>query len=55
MMPNGSTRSKAQRLRELLTGRTRAIPGACNALTAMQIERAGFDRVRHGRSGENTE
>ena len=45
MVPNGSTRSKAQRLRELLTGRTRAIPGACNTLTAMQIERAGFDIV----------
>ena len=45
MMRNYSTPSKAQRLRELLAGRTVAIPGACNALTAMQIERAGFEIV----------
>ena len=45
MMRNHSTPSKAQRLRELLAGRTVAIPGACNALTAMQIERAGFEIV----------
>ena len=45
MMRNHVTPSKAQRLRELLAGRTVAIPGACNALTAMQIERAGFEIV----------
>ena len=45
MMRNHSTPSKAQRLRELLAGRTVAIPGACNALTAMQIEHAGFEIV----------
>ena len=44
-MRNHVTPSKAQRLRELLAGRTVAIPGACNALTAMQIERAGFEIV----------
>lgn len=45
MTSNHSTPSKTQRLRELLAGRTVAIPGACNALTAMQIERAGFEVV----------
>lgn len=37
------TQSKARRLRELLSGRTLAIPGAFNALTAMEIERAGYE------------
>lgn len=45
MIRSHSTASKAQRLRELLADRTVAIPGACNALTAMQIERAGFEIV----------
>jgi len=40
-----STGGKGRRLREVLATRTVAIPGACNALTAMQIERAGFDAV----------
>jgi methylisocitrate lyase len=34
--------SKAHRLRELLDRQTIVLPGAFNALTAMQIERAGF-------------
>lgn len=34
---------KTARLRELLTTRTLAIPGAFNALVAMQIERAGYE------------
>lgn len=34
--------SKARRLRELLDRQTLVLPGAFNALTAMQIERAGF-------------
>jgi methylisocitrate lyase len=37
--------TKASRLRELLSTRTLAIPGAFNALIAMQIERAGFEIV----------
>jgi methylisocitrate lyase len=37
--------TKASRLRELLTTRTLAIPGAFNALVAMQIERAGYEVV----------
>ena len=37
--------NKGQRLREVLASRTVAIPGACNALTALQIERAGFEAV----------
>lgn len=37
--------SKARRLRELLAQRTVVLPGAFNALTAMQIERAGFEAV----------
>jgi methylisocitrate lyase len=43
--PERSTLSKGQRLRELLTTRTVAIPGAFNALTALQIERAGYEIV----------
>ena len=45
MTSNHSTISKARRLRELLAARTLAIPGACNALTAIQIERAGYEVV----------
>ncbi|OQW32932.1 MAG: methylisocitrate lyase [Nitrospira sp. SG-bin1] len=37
--------TKASRLRELLSTRTLAIPGAFNALVAMQIEKAGFEVV----------
>ncbi|MGH7256593.1 MAG: isocitrate lyase/PEP mutase family protein, partial [Nitrospirales bacterium] len=42
---NLSGLSKAARLRRLLAARTLAVPGAFNALTAMQIERAGFEAV----------
>lgn len=45
MTSNRSTITKGQRLRELLERRTLAIPGAFNALTAMQIERAGFEAL----------
>ena len=38
-------RHQGQRLRELLATGTIAIPGAFNALTAIQIERAGFDAL----------
>src|SRR2546421_12283152 len=34
--------SKARRLREQLAQQTVVLPGAFNALTALQIERAGF-------------
>jgi len=37
------TPSKPRRLRELIAQGTVVLPGAFNALTAMQIERAGFD------------
>lgn len=37
--------SKAARLRELLAKKTVAIPGAFNALTALQIERAGYEAL----------
>src|SRR5437899_6664004 len=37
------TASKPRRLRELIAQGTVVLPGAFNALTAMQIERAGFD------------
>ena len=37
--------TKPRRLRELLAHRMVVMPGAFNALTAMQIERAGFDAV----------
>ena len=37
--------SKARRLRELLEKQTVVLPGAFNALTAMQIERAGFQAL----------
>lgn len=42
MTTERSTVSKGQRLRELLATGTIAMPGAFNALTALQIERAGF-------------
>jgi methylisocitrate lyase len=37
--------SKARRLRDLLAKQTIPLPGAFNALTAKQIERAGFDAL----------
>ena len=37
--------TKTARLRELLSSHTVAIPGAFNALTAMQVERAGYEAV----------
>ena len=45
MTTERSTVIKGQRLRELLATGTIAIPGAFNALTAIQIERAGFDAL----------
>src|SRR5690348_7278896 len=36
---------KPRRFRELLATRTVVLPGAFNALSAMQIERAGFEAV----------
>ncbi len=45
MTTERSTISKGQRLRELLATSTIAMPGAFNALTALQIERAGFDAL----------
>jgi methylisocitrate lyase len=39
------SRTKARRLRELIETRTVVLPGAFNALTAMQIEQAGFSGV----------
>src|SRR5438093_6043903 len=39
------TASKPCRLREMIAQGTVVLPGAYNALTAMQIERAGFDGV----------
>jgi len=40
---DSATQTKTSRLRELLSTRTLAIPGAFNALVAMQIERAGYE------------
>jgi len=40
-----ATTSKPRRLRELIAQGTVVLPGAFNVLTAMQIERAGFDAV----------
>ncbi|MGC3976219.1 MAG: methylisocitrate lyase [Nitrospira sp.] len=45
MMRDHSNGDKGQRLQAALAGRTVAIPGASNALTAVQIERAGFEAV----------
>ncbi|HJT22821.1 MAG TPA: methylisocitrate lyase [Nitrospira sp.] len=39
------TQTKTSRLRELLRSKTIGIPGAFNALIAMQIERAGYEVV----------
>jgi methylisocitrate lyase len=44
-MAKARTLSKAGRLRDVLAGKTIAIPGAFNGLTAMQIERAGYDAL----------
>lgn len=43
MDKDSKTQTKTSRLREILGTRTLAIPGAFNALVAMQIERAGFE------------
>lgn len=45
MDKDSKTQTKTSHLRELLTTRTLAIPGAFNALIAMQIERAGYEIV----------
>lgn len=45
MDKDSTTQTKTSRLRELLATRTLAIPGAFNALIAMQIERAGYEIV----------
>lgn len=45
MTPDHAPTSQARRLRELLATGAHAIPGAFNALTAMQIERAGYEIV----------
>ena len=37
--------TKTRRLRELIDQQTLVLPGAFNALTAIQIERAGFSAV----------
>lgn len=42
---DGEAGTKAARLRALLGRRTVAVPGAFNALVAMQIERAGYEAV----------
>jgi methylisocitrate lyase len=42
---NGHRQSQPRRLRELIAQGTVVLPGAFNALTAMQIERAGFEAV----------
>ena len=44
-MMDQPTQSKVRRLRELLDTQTIVLPGAFNALTAMQIERAGFEAL----------
>ena len=45
MDKDSKTQTKISRLRELLATHTLAIPGAFNALVAMQIERAGYEVV----------
>jgi len=45
MDKDSKTPTKTSRLRELLATRTLTIPGAFNALVAMQIERAGYEVV----------
>ncbi len=44
-MTRDKLQTKPQRLRELIEKHTIVLPGAFNALTAMQIERAGFSAV----------
>jgi len=44
-MPRSQTLSKTGRLRDLLAAKTIAIPGAFNALAAIQVERAGYEAV----------
>lgn len=44
-MTSDERRTKARRLRELIDRQTVVLPGAFNALTAIQIERAGFSAV----------
>ena len=44
-MMDQPVQSKARRLRELLDKQTIVLPGAFNGLTAMQIERAGFEAL----------
>jgi methylisocitrate lyase len=44
-MMDQPAQSKARRLRELLDKQTIVLPGAFNGLTAMQIERAGFEAL----------
>ncbi|MDQ6732646.1 MAG: isocitrate lyase/phosphoenolpyruvate mutase family protein, partial [Nitrospirota bacterium] len=39
------TSTKPRRLRELMAKRTVVLPGAFNALAALQIERAGFEAI----------
>jgi methylisocitrate lyase len=45
MDEDSRTQRKTSRLRELLATRTLAIPGAFNALIAIQVERAGYEMV----------
>jgi len=45
MDKDSKTHTKTSRLRELLAIRTLTIPGAFNALIAMQVERAGYEVV----------
>lgn len=44
-MTRDTSASKPRRLRELIARGTVVLPGAFNALTALQVERAGFDAV----------
>lgn len=44
-MTSDEKQTKARRLRELIADHTVVLPGAFNALTAMQIERAGFEAI----------
>jgi methylisocitrate lyase len=45
MDKDSKTQTKTSRLRELLATHTLTIPGAFNALVAMQVERAGYEVV----------
>ncbi len=44
-MTSDGKQTKARRLRELVADHTVVLPGAFNGLTAMQVERAGFEAV----------